>query len=188
MRACLSSRGISVAVAILAVAALLAPVAAQAECPTGDPASVLECYAEAYRQRDVTLVDELLAEDYLWIDVSYPGAMTFDRDEVMRMAEGMFGDENVTSAALVFDAGGEIVVGSEPGTWRIEGAPGRLEITFEDPAMPKAEPVEAGTCFTLYVREVDAEGGGSSYQIYREVTFGDGGCDGEQIHDGSRGR
>jgi len=132
--------------------------------------SVLDCYSTAYSEKDADLLDELYADDYLWVTVSPPRVEVWDRAKALRSARGMFAHPGVFTVDLTFGGAHVMMPGDAPGIWRIEGIEASLVTVFGKGALPDT----ARTCVTLYVRETDK--GSGAFQVYREVTFGNSDC------------
>jgi ketosteroid isomerase-like protein len=156
----------------LALLAALAGAAA-ASCAGETPDAVLRCFSEAYSNRDADLLDEVMADDYVWIAVSAPEVDVFDRETSFDASVRMFRDEQVESVSLEFDDGYSVREGGEEGTWRIEDLRARLVVKSAGQATPNA----ATLCVTFYVREV--EGDDPGFEVYREVFFEGNGCTGK---------
>ena len=158
-------------VLVAAVCTLLSCVAfAALASEDGSPACVLERYSQAYSSKDAALLEELYADDYQWVAVVPRGAELFGRAKTMAAARGMFAHPDVSESSLTLSGEFEVVDGTTPGTWRIEGIEAALVVVLGE----DADPHITRTCATLYVRET--EEGSGVFQIYREVTFGDGDC------------
>ncbi len=142
-----------------------------AACCTGDsPESVIECYTAAYAARDIAAIEALYAEDYVWVDVMPLRAQVWDRSTAVESATKMFSHPDIPSISLTLDGPFDVVPDDLGETWRIEGIEMSLVIVFPG----TAEPDTAHGCATLYVRRGEDTTG--SFEIYREVTFGDGDC------------
>jgi len=157
---------LAVLAATCVVAVPLLP--ALAACEGETPLSVLDCYSQAYEDRDVDALDEVYASEYTWIDIVPPGALVFQRADAMKSAVGMFGHPDARALSLSFGGDFALVEDETDGTWRIEGVEVTLEALYGD----GDKPYTAKTCATYYVRN-----NGEGYEIFREVTIGDGGCD-----------
>ena len=138
---------------------------ASASCPGDAPQVVLVCFSEAYSDRDVAVLESVLAPDYIWVTVSPPEVDVFTRKTSVASSVKMFGDPEVESVSLEFAEGYSIVEGIEPKTWRIED----LLATLTVKRASVDEPGVAFLCVTLYVRETTGDDLG--YEIYREVFF-----------------
>ncbi len=170
---CMSARQLRLtrfAVVASAVVVLLLTGVAPAACVGDSPEAVLRCYSEAHELRDFSVLEDLLALEYGWIDVVPPQAQLFDRETTLKAARNMLADERLESVSLVFAEGYKVVGGTDPGTWRIEDVRVTLSVKMDS----ADEPFVTTTCATYYVRE--ASGNGSDYEIYREVTFEGVGC------------
>ena len=82
----------------------------------------------------------------------------------------MFEHPEVKDVALLLSDGYVVEEGKEEGTWLISGVDASLVTTFGEPAVTDT----SRTCATVYVRQAES----GSYQIYREVTFGNADCTG----------
>ena len=152
--------------------ALLACVQLAAACDGDLPESVVECYSSAYAERDIASIEALYADDYVWVDVVPPGAQVWDRATTVMSARKMFEHPSEPSVTLTLGGPFEVVPDGAGETWRIEGIEMSLVTVFPG----AAEPDTANSCATLYVRRVQENSG--AFQIYREVTFGNGDCTG----------
>lgn len=160
-----------IALALVSASAFLVIAVAGATCMGESPAAVLDCYSRAYAERDIADLEELYAEDYVWVAVVPPGAELLDRAKTLEAARNMFSHPEVRSVRLTLGGAFEVVPDEAGGTWRIEGIEASLSTLFGEASSPEV----ARTCVTLYVRE-RAEGTG--FEIYREVTYGNGDCSG----------
>ena len=156
----------------LAVLVILAGPAFSA-CPGDGPEVVLDCFSRAYSDRDVAVLEEVLAPDYIWVTVSPPQVDVFKREDSVESSVAMFGNQEIESVSLEFRDGYHIEAGAEPKTWRIEGLLATLTVKQAAAARPSVAPL----CVTLYVREVGGEAPG--YEVYREVFFEGEGCVGK---------
>ena len=152
--------------------ALLTGVQPAEGCGGDVPESVMNCYSSAYAERDIAALQTLYADDYVWVDVVPPGAQVWDRTTALKSAQKMFEHPSEPSASLTFSDSFKVVPEVVGETWRIEGIEMSLVILFPG----AAEPDTARSCATLYVRQMDDTLG--SFQIYREVTFGNSDCAG----------
>ena len=152
--------------------ALLACVQPTEACNGELPESVVACYSSAYAERDIAAIEALYADDYVWVDVVPPGAQVWDRATTLESARKMFEHPSEPSISLTLGGPLEVVPDEAGETWRIEGLEMSLVIVFPG----AAEPDTAQSCATLYVRQVDETSG--TFQIYREVTFGNSDCAG----------
>jgi len=155
-----------------AVCALLAGAQPAEGCSGELPESVVDCYSSAYAERDIAALQVLYADDYVWVDVVPPGAQVWDRATALESAEKMFEHPSEPSASLTLGGSFKVVPEEAGETWRIEGIEMSLVILFPG----AAEPDTAQSCATLYVRQADDTPG--TFQIYREVTFGNSDCAG----------
>ena len=146
---------------------------ASASCRGDAPQIVLVCFSEAYSNRDVAALENVLAPDYIWVTVSPPEVDVFERETSVTASVKMFGDSEVESVSLQFGEGYRVVEGTEPKTWRIED----LLATLTVKRASMEEPAVAPLCVTLYVRECVGEDPG--YEVYREVFFEGEGCVGK---------
>ncbi len=167
---CWVERGTAAAVLLVTLfgAAGVAPAACRGETPE----VVLTCFTESHAERDVTMLDELLAPEYVWVVVSPPETEVFSRERSLTAAESMFADPGLEWVSLEFYDGYRVVPGKEAETWRIEDL--RVALTIKRATAPEAD--VAPMCATLYVRKVAGED--SAYEVYREVFFDGLGCDG----------
>jgi hypothetical protein len=168
----LRTDAVRVAACALALAAVLAGTAG-ASCRGDAPDAVLRCFSEAYSERDADLLNEVMADDYVWVAVSPPEVDIFDRSTSFDASVEMFGDPQVESVSLEFEDGYSIKEGSRKGTWRIEDIRARLAVKSTEHLTPNV----ATLCVTFYVREV--AGDASGYEVYREVFFEGNGCVGK---------
>ena len=139
-----------------------------ASCPAPSPDGVLQCYRDAYVNRDLEALDALLAEDYLQVFVVRPRADVVPRAGKIDSARRMFTAEGLRSVSLSFSDGYRVVAGDEPNTWRIENLSPHLE-SHQDRGMAQLSFHEVPSCVTLYVRL--SQPPDSGYVIYREVSF-----------------
>ena len=160
-----SFRPMQRSLATLALVILSVAGAASAACVGDSPEAVLKCYAEAHELRDIGVLEELLASDYVWVAVSPNRAHLTERGETLDASRGMFTDPRVESVSLTFADGYDVVDGHDPDTWLIEGLLLTLSVKMESVTEPDAITVGA----TYYVRKAPATKSG--YEIYREVTF-----------------
>ena len=151
-------------------ALLLLAASTAAACEGETPESVVGCYTQAYAERDPGALQELYAEDFVWVMVSPPRAEVWDRERTMESARNMFAHPDVSELSLELAGGFEVVEGELSDTWRIEGVEATLITAMGEGTKPQA----VNTCATLYVRRVSGRDG--EFEIYREVTFGNGDC------------
>jgi len=156
----------------LAALAGLAGVAS-ASCRGDAPQVVLVCFSKAYSERDVEVLESVLAPDYIWVTVSPPEVDVFSRETSVASSVEMFGDPEVELVSLEFHQGYRVLQGAEPKTWRIEDL--LATMTVKRASMEK--PSVALLCVTLYVRE--SVGDDAGYEVYREVFFAGEGCVGK---------
>jgi hypothetical protein len=150
----------------------LASVAVGA-CPGDGPEVVLDCFSLAYSARDVTVLESVLAPDYIWVTVAPPQVEVFKRETSVASSVEMFGNQEVESVSLEFREGYRVVQGAEPKTWRIEDLLAELTVKHASATDPSVAPL----CVTLYVRETTGENAG--YEVYREIFFEGEGCIGK---------
>lgn len=151
--------------ATLALVVLSVAGVASAARVGDSPEAVLKCYAEAHELRDVGVLEELLASDYVWVAVTPHRANLIERDKTLEAARGMFTVPRAEAIGLTFADGYVVVDGQDPDTWRIEGIRATLSVKLESVTEPHAITTSA----TYYVRKAPATKSG--YEIYREVTF-----------------
>ena len=142
-------------------------------CPGDGPEVVLDCFSLAYSDRDLAVLESVLAPDYIWVAVSPPKVDVFTREDSVASSVKMFGNAEVESVSLEFRDGYRIVAGTEAETWRIEGLLATLTVKHALAEEPSVAPL----CVTLYVRETTGESPG--YEVYREVFFEGEGCAGK---------
>ena len=157
--------------ALMAIAVLAGAVSGA--CVGTGPEAVLDCFSQAYSDRDLDALEQVLAPDYIWIAVAPPRVDVFTRDDSVTSSVRMFGNPEIDSVALEFNDGYDVVAGDIPKTWRIENLVATLTVKHAGAASPS----EAPLCATLYVRQVDGEKPG--YEVYREVFFEGDGCVGK---------
>jgi len=165
------SFAVGTACALMAVVALSGVVSGA--CIGTGPEAVLGCFSQAYSDRDLGALEQVLAADYIWIAVAPPQVDVFTRDDSVASSVRMFGNPEIESVALEFGDGYDVVAGEVPGTWRIEN----LVATLTVKQAGAESPLEAPLCATLYVRQVHGEELG--YEVYREVFFEGDGCVGK---------
>jgi hypothetical protein len=154
----------TVVVAVLLVASVVSAVACEGE----GPECVLDCYSAAFANMDLQALSDLYADDYSWIIVVPPEALAWDREKALQSAEGMFTSPKVSQVTLQFPAGYRVEKWKDDGTWLITGLEASMIVPTGEPAATDT----SRTCMTIYVRE----GEPGSYQIFREVAFGNGDC------------
>jgi len=158
----------------LAIAALVVVGGmAYGACPGDGPEIVLDCFSRAYTERDLAVLEEVLAPDYIWVAVAPPQVDVFRRADSVASSVKMFRDQEIESVSLEFRDGYHIEPGTEPKTWRIEDLLATLIVKRASVAKPSVAPL----CVTLYVRETNGEAPG--YEVYREVFFEGEGCVGK---------
>jgi hypothetical protein len=150
--------------------ALLVSTQPAAGCSGELPESVVDCYTAAYAQRDIAAIEALYADDYVWVDVMPLRAQVWDRATALESAGNMFAHPGEPSISLTLEGPFKVVPEDAGKTWRIEGIDMSLVIAFPG----AADPDTARGCATFYVRQVDGKPG--AFEIYREVTFGNGDC------------
>jgi hypothetical protein len=147
--------------------------AVTAACPGESPEVVLTCFTQAHAERDIELLERLLAPEYAWVVVVPPEADIFDREASMTASRNMFAAPEVEWVSLEFAGGYLVVEGEVERTWRIEDLKATLTIKHTSAEEPRV----ASMCATLYVRKTTGENAG--YEVYREVFFEGLGCEGE---------
>ena len=146
---------------------------ASGACPGDGPEVVLDCFSRAYTERDLAVLEEVLAPDYIWVAVAPPQVDVFKRADSVASSVKMFRDQEIESVSLEFRDGYHVEPGTEPKTWRIENLLATLIVKRASVAKPSVAPL----CVTLYVRETT--GGAPGYEVYREVFFEGEGCIGK---------
>ena len=155
----------------LALAVLVAVAGVAFGACSGDgPEVVLYCFSRAYSERDLAVLEGVLAPDYIWVTVAPPQVEVFKREESVASSVQMFQDSDIESVSLEFRDGYHIEPGTEPRTWRIENLLATLTVKHASAEKPSVAPL----CVTLYVRETTGEAPG--YEVYREVFFEGEGC------------
>ena len=158
----------------VALAALVAAAGVAFGACSGDgPEVVIDCFSRAYSERDLAVLEEVLAPDYIWVTVAPPQVDVFTREDSVASSVKMFRDPDIESVSLEFRDGYHVEPGTEPKTWRIED----LLATLMVKQVSAVKPSVASLCVTLYVRETTGEAPG--YEVYREVFFEGEGCVGK---------
>jgi len=160
-------------IACTLVALALSAGVVSASCPGEFPQVVLECFSAAYSDRDLAVLEGLLAPDYIWVAVSPPEVDVFPREDSVSASTEMFNDPEVEFVSLEFDEVYRVVDGEEANTWRLEDL--RATMTVKRASMQSAR--SAILCVTLYVRLI--EGDDPGFEVYREVFFEGEGCVGK---------
>ena len=172
-RCCFADRRCSAVILVLLLGAMHGP--ALSSCVSDSPEDVLGCYAQAYSDLDISLLEGVLAHDYTWIGVARPHAWTMSRDRKLESARRLFADPDLESAVLTFGSAYHIVEGTESDTWRIEDI--SVEFAYSSVGVDGTiEGREVPSSTTIYVRRIGEPNPG--YVIYREVAFYPGADDG----------
>jgi hypothetical protein len=161
------------AAAVVLAVLVLSPSAALPSCQGDAPEAVLGCFSRAYSERDLTMLEGVLAPDYIWVSVAPPEVDVFTRDASVSASAAMFDDPRVEFVALEFGDGYHVVEGDDEGTWRIEDLSATM--TVKRASMDQSN--SARLCVTLYVRATGGEEPG--YEVFREVFFEGEGCVGK---------
>ena len=134
--------------ALFLLTLLATAVPAESEfCAVDGPASVLACYEKAYAERDLDLLDALLAPDYQFF--FHPGNTSWGRAEDLESAASMFSAPWIK--AINIEIGGEYTTseGPEADTWILEGITATIRLEVEK------QPIMAATQeMRILVREV----------------------------------
>ncbi|MCK4305078.1 MAG: nuclear transport factor 2 family protein, partial [Candidatus Eisenbacteria sp.] len=139
---------------------------AGAACTTEVPGSVLRCYHEAYQDRDLEALRELLAPDFISVNLTDPQIAALDREETLALTEQLFSSSSLVDLSLRFGADYVLRPGSESGTWEIRGVVMILDIGGHFPGHPGVSATHVVHNGTLYVRlEAEPE---PHCVIYRE--------------------
>ncbi len=113
--------------ALFLITFLATAVPAESEfCAVDGPASVLACYERAYAERDLDLLDALLAPDYQFF--FHPGNTSWGREQDLEMTAGLFTAPDVREIDLKLEGEYTTSEGPEAGTWVLEGVTTRLRV------------------------------------------------------------
>ncbi len=113
---------------LLVAISILTPGRSFAACTAAEPQDVLTCYARAFSSRDMGLLEELLAADFVGANRSQPKMAPWGRQEELDSARSILGSKDVESVQLAVEEPAEVVSGADCGTWELRSVSVELRI------------------------------------------------------------